>query len=1051
VKLFRLIFLIIFFGGSLCAQNNEWKPIPLGDSLHTAVSHDRAIWSEIGKPTSSLFKSSLICLDQKPKFLNKIKPEVLPKAEFEQIPLTLTEQIPCDGDFLFKDNSTSKIKYLDKAHGFFLKSVYALAEDKKGNIYFGSESGGLGKFNGDFIQLLEGDSTFSLKEVTFLFYDSKERLWVGTKNKVGFIRGNKLHRFKLKKDIHVKGVDEDYKGNVWINTVGDGVFCIGKSEVLHYLKGLPTEEVRSVAVQKDGKIWFALKDKAIAFLKNDSLFGYPVNSHGSATNFYIDDDKFWISTFYGHFLQIRNDSIFKLKYDDYAGVRTTYSCFRNHLGLWFSVYGSGVYLLDDNGFVRNFSEENGLSDNHIVPIIPDQFGNVWAGGLFKGISRIEETGFYKLNNKAIIGRCSEIEEYNGDVWYFFNGGATTKESKGIYWSVSNAGENGMPIQRHFTDGVPVGPNEAWLGTWSKGIGHLKDDEFTYYMPDKEDTYDQLTFHVQIDDLQNVFSTTYTNRLYILRGNQIYDLSNTFFSEELKFYNTYKLSSGLIYVLCNKGVLVFKNGYYKFLNKELTVQNKNIQLLKEVGSSLFLFGKNGIQELNGDGELIKFYRVNQLKNKVLRSVGTIDERVFMVCTDKGVLEIDISTENVFVKLYDSKYGLAIPGFEYVKNVKGRLIISGTSGMYEYNAKFGERPKKPPLLELASLQLNNKIIELNQFFAVDQESSLEFVFSAISWGTPNQLSYQLIKNNSKNKKWRKNKSRNIKLEGLTFGKYKLLVKAINQDGESKVFSSSFHVKKDWYQMLWFKFFVGFLAILLVVVLIYIKNKRALRIQKKLELQVSQKTIELNLEKEELAKQLDDNKILLKEVHHRVKNNMQLVSSVLELQSEFTTDEFAKQVLNEGNDRIKALAFAHQKLYQNEDYENIELKDYFNQIIHHLLLKTACEAIVEIPTDFLINIERGQVLGFIVNELVVNSLKYAWKNSYGEKNIFLSIKLKENALEFLYKDNGAGFPKEFSLGASNSLGYTLIPSFVKRQLKGTLNCTNNNGAEIKITFTL
>lgn len=192
-----------------------------------------------------------------------------------------------------------------------------------------------------------------------------------------------------------------------------------------------------------------------------------------------------------------------------------------------------------------------------------------------------------------------------------------------------------------------------------------------------------------------------------------------------------------------------------------------------------------------------------------------------------------------------------------------------------------------------------------------------------------------------------------------------------------------------------------------------------------------------------------MLLKEVHHRVKNNMQQVSSLLELQSEFAKDDFSKKILSQGNDRIKALSLAHQNLYQNEDYENIELNEYLDQIIHHLLAQVNCKTTIDLPASYVIDIERGQVLGFIINELIMNSLKYAWEDPNAEKHISFTMVINNNEIEFVFKDNGLGFPEGFSLEDSQSLGYTLIPSFVKRQLKGTMNCKNNNGAEIKITF--
>lgn len=203
------------------------------------------------------------------------------------------------------------------------------------------------------------------------------------------------------------------------------------------------------------------------------------------------------------------------------------------------------------------------------------------------------------------------------------------------------------------------------------------------------------------------------------------------------------------------------------------------------------------------------------------------------------------------------------------------------------------------------------------------------------------------------------------------------------------------------------------------------------------------------QQVTEALEEKGLLLKEVHHRVKNNMQLVSSLLELQSEFAKDEFSKKILSEGNDRIKALAFAHQNLYQNEDYENIELNEYFDQIIYHLLGQVNCETTINVPPNFVINIERGQVLGFIINELIMNSLKYAWLQPNSQKHITFSMEIENDEIEFVYQDNGVGFPEDFSLADSKSLGYTLIPSFVKRQLKGKVTCTNENGAVIKITF--
>jgi two-component sensor histidine kinase/ligand-binding sensor domain-containing protein len=1028
------------------SQQKEWTPIPFGDSLPTQILNDRAIWEKIKKPEPKLFKSSFIYQNIKAIFLNKIKPNVLPKAEFIEIPLLIKEEIKCESDLLFKDNSTTKVKYLDRAHGFFAEDIYGLEEDEFGNIYFGSESHGLGKFNGNNIKILEGDSLHSLKEVMVIFNDSKERLWIGTKKMVCYIQKNKLYCLKKKSNIQVRGIEEDYKGNIWINTIEEGALCLSGDNVLNYKEGLPSNETSSTVVENDGKIWIGSKHNSLTYIKNDSLFAFPLNHESLVTRFYLDENKIWICTFAGDFLQIRNDSLFKVKYDKLSSSRTMYGCFRNHLGLWFSVYGGGVYLLDNKGMVKQFSEKNGISENHIFSMIPDHFGNIWAGSLFKGISRLEELCFQQLVNKALDGRCSEIETFKNDIWYFFNGSKTVKFTNGNYWKVSNSGTKNIPKNRHLTDGAIVDSNEVWLANWGVGFTHLKENEFTYYKVSNDNIYNQSIFNIQIDTNQNIYGTSYSNRLYVLRKKQIYNLSNSFIIKNLKFLKTYKGKLGYVYIICNKGILILKNGFYKFIK-----QDNTIHLIKEVDSSIYLFGENEIQVLNNKLELLKRYKTDFFQGKKLISLEIIEKNVFMICTDKGVLEVNLSKENIQSQLYGNEYGLALLDFEYIKKIKEQVLLSGFSGIYEYLPKFKKQHKTPPILSVSNIDLNEKSFDPKLPISINQKDVLTYTFNSISWGLSNELKYKLVKNDEPENNWKNCESNSIHFENLTYGDYTLIVKSINKDGESATYTSRFYVLKYWYQTIWLKLLIALLILSSVGLYLYLKNKKTLKMQRKLESQVIEKTIELNLEKEELAKQLEDNNILLKEVHHRVKNNMQLVSSLIELQSEFATDEFSKEVLSKGNDRIKALAFAHQKLYQNNDYENINLKDYFNQITHNLLKETECEITIDIPENFSLNIERGQVLGFIINELIVNSLKYAWKNDMNQKHLSVSTVINDKTIEFIFKDNGIGFPKGFTSNNNNSLGYTLIPSFVKRQLKGKLSLYNENGALIKITFPL
>jgi len=205
------------------------------------------------------------------------------------------------------------------------------------------------------------------------------------------------------------------------------------------------------------------------------------------------------------------------------------------------------------------------------------------------------------------------------------------------------------------------------------------------------------------------------------------------------------------------------------------------------------------------------------------------------------------------------------------------------------------------------------------------------------------------------------------------------------------------------------------------------------------------------EKLKRENEQKELLLKEVNHRVKNNMQMVSSLLELQMFHVSDEQTKKSLQEGVARINALGFAHQELYKRDDITYILLGEYLKLIVNSLIKKSDIEVNIVVPKDFRMHIEKAQALGFIVNELVTNSIKYAWENEHTKKEIKISLDNASDIIVFLYSDNGTGFPENYQERKSTSLGTSLIKSFVERQLNGQLNVYNDNGAKTQISFNL
>ncbi len=204
--------------------------------------------------------------------------------------------------------------------------------------------------------------------------------------------------------------------------------------------------------------------------------------------------------------------------------------------------------------------------------------------------------------------------------------------------------------------------------------------------------------------------------------------------------------------------------------------------------------------------------------------------------------------------------------------------------------------------------------------------------------------------------------------------------------------------------------------------------------------------------IQKQSDDLQVLMKEIHHRVKNNLQVISSLLDLQSMTIADNQASEAVKEGKNRVQSMALIHQNLYSEGNIKGIKTKDYISN-----LLQSLCDSYnitndkVKIKTDIddlNLDVDTMIPLGLVLNELVSNSLKYAFKDGrQGE----LSIILKEKAQHLLLKvsDNGTGYPDGLNVKESKSFGMKMIRAFAQK-LKAKLDVYNHNGAVVEMQIT-
>ncbi|PKA15053.1 sensor histidine kinase [Leptospira haakeii] len=199
--------------------------------------------------------------------------------------------------------------------------------------------------------------------------------------------------------------------------------------------------------------------------------------------------------------------------------------------------------------------------------------------------------------------------------------------------------------------------------------------------------------------------------------------------------------------------------------------------------------------------------------------------------------------------------------------------------------------------------------------------------------------------------------------------------------------------------------------------------------------------------LEKSLKEKESMLQEIHHRVKNNLQVISSLLGLQYENTEDPNLKRILQECENRVKSMGFVHAELYRSENFAAVDLENYFTTVSSNLIRAYGGVPRIQLQLDLSsleVSIERAIPLGLILNELLTNSLKYAFPEDRSGK-IQVKIFKEDQNIVFSYSDDGVGFKKE-NQNASGTIGIQLI-EILSRQLKANSEFTSENGVVFRL----
>lgn len=225
------------------------------------------------------------------------------------------------------------------------------------------------------------------------------------------------------------------------------------------------------------------------------------------------------------------------------------------------------------------------------------------------------------------------------------------------------------------------------------------------------------------------------------------------------------------------------------------------------------------------------------------------------------------------------------------------------------------------------------------------------------------------------------------------------------------------------------------------VQLKNKN---IKLKNEIDIRKKT------EEKLTRLLEEKSLLIQEIHHRVKNNMATIVSLLHLKASVLSEEYTKEILLDCENRVRTMAFVHESLYKRDNLRFVKLKDYTKKIVTDILgcyryLNNQIQVAFDID-EIHMSLDQLVSFGLIINEIITNSAKHAFKDLKNPK-ISVSIKnIDDVMLKVIISDNGIGFKGDIKSDFNNTTGFKVIRALIQ-ELQGTISCKSDNGVVFEI----
>jgi len=806
----------------------------------------------------------------------------------------------------FKDAAISDIQYLDVDQGMSYSSVKSVLADNTGNLWFGTNGGGVSKYDGkSFLHFTEKNG-LSKNTVLTIFQDSKSNIWFGTEDGGACcFDGEKFLWITEKEGLEnntVLSVCEDKSGKMWFGTNGGGAFCYDGKSLTGYTEkeGLCNNSVRSIMQDSKQNIWFGTTGSGACKWdgKSFTYFGEDEGMNSTIIHDMLEDklgtiyfatDDGGVNIYDGKTVEyitakrgLSSDCVVSL-HEDKAGV------------LWIGTYDSGLCKYDGKE-ITVYSTAQGLTNNYILSICEDNSGSLWLATHGGGVCRFNNGSFNHYTEKEGIGSNtvrSITRDKDGNLWLgTFGDGA-------IYYNGNSfahySEKEGMPSGR-IKASLIDDDNNTWFGTEQNGAVRFNGKTFETFTGEQGLNSDNILSMCK-DNEGKIWFGTDEGGVCCFDGKQFMSIAD----EE-------GLSEGIITCIIQDkyghmwfgtegyGACYYDGKFLKWYTTKTGLCGNDIKCMYEDKEGNIWFGTEGkgISMLkahtvnSGEPSFKNFSEKDNLSNNNIRSLMQDKAGNIWIATGRGLNYLINKPEGFEVHVYSSADGLKANDFfnSVVIDNNNTIWWGNGKALTNLNLNNYKLPEKVPVMQLNTIELEKTFVDfyllrdtlksgkkmyvgqkdkkdlrnvkfdgVERFYDYPKNLSLpyninqvEFEFSAIDWAATDKIQYQYVLAGS-GEEWNPLTSENkASYNNLPHGDYVFKVKAIGIANKwGNVFEYPFTIRPPWYLTIWAYalYVIGFFAV--VVGFNNIRTRQLKARQQELEHTVAERTAEVVEQKE------------------------------------------------------------------------------------------------------------------------------------------------------------------------------------------------------------